>query len=103
EQVALAQYPSLSVAIVREGKIVYRGAFGFDDINARKKAPPQTSYHVASVTKAFTASIAVMLHARGVIDLDQPVARYLPNDVSISTKPALGAAITLRQLASHTS
>jgi CubicO group peptidase (beta-lactamase class C family) len=103
EQVALAQYPSLSVAIVRDGKITYRGAFGFADIKARTKATPQTSYHVASVTKAFTASLAVMLHARGVIDLDQPAVKYLPKDVSISTKPKLGATITLRQLASHTS
>ena len=103
EQVALAQYPSLSVAIVRDGKIVYQRAFGFEDIKARRKATPETSYHVASVTKAFTASMAVMLHARGVIDLDQPVVKYLPKDVSISTKPEVGATITLRQLASHTS
>jgi CubicO group peptidase (beta-lactamase class C family) len=55
------------------------------------------------VTKAFTGSLAVMLHARGVVDLDQPVVKYLPKEVSISTKPELGATITLRQLASHTS
>jgi len=103
QQVAIAKYPSLSVAIVRDGKIVYQGAFGFEDIKARRKATPQTSYNVASVTKAFTASIAVMLHARGVVDLDQPVVKYLPSDVSISTKPKVGATITLRQLASHTS
>jgi CubicO group peptidase (beta-lactamase class C family) len=103
EQMALGQYPSLNVAIIRDGKIVYQGAFGFEDIQAGRKATPQTSYHVASVTKAFTASLVVMLHARGVVDLDQPVAKYLPKDVSISAKPALGATITLRQLASHTS
>src|SRR5439155_1381807 len=34
---------------------------------------------------------------------DQPVAKYLPKGVSISTRPEIGAAITLRQLASHTS
>jgi len=88
---------------VRDGKIVYQRAFGFEDIKARRKATPQTSYHVASVTKAFTASLAVMLHARGVVDLDQPVVKYLPKGVSISSRPKLGATITLRQLASHTS
>lgn len=103
EQVGVAQYPSLSVAIVREGKIVYQNAFGFENIKASKKATLQTQYHVASVTKAFTASLAVILHDRGVVDLDQPVVKYLPSDVSISTTPELGATITLRQLASHTS
>ncbi|MDQ3622627.1 MAG: beta-lactamase family protein [Verrucomicrobiota bacterium] len=103
QQVAHAEYPSLSVAITRDGKIVYQNAFGFEDIKARRKATPQTSYHVASVTKAFTASLAVMLHSRGVIDLDQPVIKYLPEGVAISAKPELGATITLRQLASHSS
>ncbi|MEW6306865.1 MAG: serine hydrolase domain-containing protein [Verrucomicrobiota bacterium] len=103
EQVERSSYPGLSVAIVRDGQVVYQNAFGFEDIEARRKATPQTSYHVASVTKVFTTSLAVLLHDRGVIDLDQPVAKYLPKDVSISTRPALGATITLRQLASHTS
>lgn len=103
DQVKLAKYPSLSVAIVRDGEIVYRGAFGFEDIKAGRKATPQTLYPVASVTKAFTATVAVILHDRGVIDLDQPVLKYLPAEVSISTTPKLGATITLRQLASHTS
>ncbi len=97
------RYPSLSVAIVRDGEIVYQGAFGFEDIKAGRQATLQTQYHVASVTKAFTASLAVILHERGVVDLDQPVRKYLPDDVSISTTPELGATITLRQLASHTS
>ena len=63
----------------------------------------QTQYNVASVTKVFTASLAVILHEQGVVDLDQPVVKHLPDNVSISTTPELGATITLRQLASHTS
>ncbi len=43
EQVALAQYPSLSVAVVRGGKIAYEGTFGFEDLRARRKATPATS------------------------------------------------------------
>jgi CubicO group peptidase (beta-lactamase class C family) len=103
EQVDLARYPSLSVAVVRDDGIVYQRAFGFEDTGAGRLATPHTPYQVASVTKAFTASLAVMLHDRGVVDLDEPVVKYLPEDVSISNTPELGATITLRQLASHTS
>lgn len=103
EQVALGQFPSLSVAVVRDGKTAYIRSFGFEDIKARRKATPESSYNVASVTKAFTASLAVILHDRGVVDLDQPAVKYLPVEVSISTSPDAGAKITLRQLASHTS
>ena len=55
------------------------------------------------MTKAFTATLALILHEHGVIDLDRPVVTYLPQSVSISTTPEIGATITLRQLASHTS
>jgi CubicO group peptidase (beta-lactamase class C family) len=96
-------YPSLSAVIVRDGEIVYQGAFGFEDTTTERPATTQTQYHVASVTKAFTASLAVILHDRGLVDLDQPVVKYLPESVSISTTPEVGATITLRQLASGTS
>lgn len=98
-----AFYPSLSAVVIRDGEIVYRGAFGFADIDVRQAATAKTQYHVASVTKVFTASLAVMLHEKGIVDLDQPVATYLPAGIQISSKPDLGATITLRQLASHTS
>jgi len=103
KQVELAKYPSLTVAIQRDGKIVYQQAFGFENVKSSTRATLQTQYHVASVTKVFTASLAVMLHYQGVIHLDHPVVTYLPAGVSISTTPEVGATITLRQLASHTS
>ncbi|MBL6764245.1 MAG: beta-lactamase family protein [Verrucomicrobiae bacterium] len=103
ETVERAQYPSLSVAIVRAGTTVYEQAFGFENTWREIRATTNTAYHVASVTKVFTASLAVMLHERGVVDLDLPLARYLPEDVVISTQPEAGETITLRQLASHTS
>lgn len=97
------RYPSLSAVVIRDGKVVYKGAFGFEDLRAARPATPETQYHVASVTKVFTASLAVILHERGVIDLDRPVVDYLLDGVNISTTPEIGAEITLRQLASHTS
>lgn len=103
QQITEANYPSLSVAIVRHGQIAYLRSFGFADKKSRTVATPDTSYHVASVTKVFTASLAAMLHAQGVINLDQPVLKYLPEGVSISDKPEVGATITLRHLASHAS
>jgi CubicO group peptidase (beta-lactamase class C family) len=103
KQVDTAKYPSLTVVIVRDGKPVYGRAFGLEDIATGKQATLRTQYNVASVTKVFTASLAVMLHEQGVVDLDQPVTKYLPSNLTISTTPDVGATITLRQLASHTS
>ena len=96
-------YPSLSAVVVRDGEIVYQGTFGLEDIESRQPATARTQYHVASVTKVFTASLAAMLHEQGVVDLDQTAVTHLPKGVRISTTPELGTTITLRQLASHTS
>ena len=102
-QVDAANYPSLTTAIVRDGKMVYGRSFGFANVKRNEKASLQTPYYVASVTKAFTATLAVLLDEKGVIKLDDPVAQYLPKGVKISRTPESGATITMRQLASHTS
>ncbi|MCA8989554.1 MAG: beta-lactamase family protein, partial [Planctomycetaceae bacterium] len=96
-------YPSLSAAIVRDGELIYSRSFGYADQESKTLATPQTRFHVASVTKVFTATLAAILAERGLVDLDQPVLQYLPKGISISTMPEVGAKITLRQLASHTS
>lgn len=103
DTVERSQYPSLSVAIVKDGSVVYQGIFGYENTWTDRIATTNTAYHVASVTKAFTATLAVVLHERGIVDLDAPVAKYLPEEVEISDTPERGAKITLRQLASHTS
>lgn len=102
-QLALAQFPSLSVAVVRDGAVAYQGTFGYEDLASRRRATPDTSYHVASVTKVFTTTMLAQLHAGGVVDMDQPAVKYLPKGVSLTTNPERGRTITLRQLASHTS
>jgi CubicO group peptidase (beta-lactamase class C family) len=47
--------PGLSVAIVRDGEVVYARGFGFRDVESSTPSTPRTSYCVGSVTKAFTA------------------------------------------------
>ena len=103
QQVELAGYPSLCVAIVRDGKVVYRGVHGLENIKAGRKATTESVYHVASVTKMFTGTLAALLHEKGVIDLDEPVAKHLPRNVRLSTDATVGTTITFRQLASHSS
>jgi CubicO group peptidase (beta-lactamase class C family) len=98
-----ADYPGLAVAIVGDGRVLYQGAVGYADIESGREFTPQTLWHVASVTKVFTCTLAAKMHAESVIDLDRPLADYLPEGVSISSDPQFGATITLRQLASHTS
>lgn len=101
--------------IVRDGKIVYNKAFGYDD--PAKKIPMRTDhiFRIASQTKAITSVAVMMLYEEGKFLLDDPIARYIPEfagqqvldsfiarDSSYTTVPAK-SPVTIRQLLMHTS
>jgi D-alanyl-D-alanine carboxypeptidase len=87
--------PSASVAVVRDGEIVFAKAYGLRKIEPQEAATPTTRYRIASVSKQFTAAAILMLADDGKLSLDDEVARYLPD-------LAGGAHVTLRQALSHT-
>jgi CubicO group peptidase (beta-lactamase class C family)/D-alanyl-D-alanine dipeptidase len=92
--------PAVSIALVDDQDVVWARGFGFARPKDRASATSETVYRVGSVSKLFT-DIAVMQRVeQGVLDLDAPVNRYLPD-----FKPAnpFGKALTLRQLMAHRS
>ncbi len=89
-----AQVPGLSIAIIRDGEVIYKRAFGLDNYWAE---PPMTTdkiFEVASLSKTVTAYGVLQLVGKGLVDLDEPVTRYLPS---------APANVTLRQALIHTS
>src|SRR5689334_14582655 len=94
--------PSLSVAVVKDGKVVYQKAFGYADAPRGIKATPDTVYHWWSMTKIPTAIAIMQLKERGQLDLDDEVAAYLPwfkvKDPSNTNTP-----IRIRHLLQHSS
>jgi len=80
--------PSASVAVVRDGKLVYANAYGFAKLEPKTPASPSMRYSIGSISKQFTASAVLMLAEQGKLSLDDRVARWLPEltrakDVSI--------------------
>jgi CubicO group peptidase (beta-lactamase class C family) len=88
--------PSVSVAVVRDGKLAYAKAFGMADIAASRAATADTRYAVGSISKQFTAAALLLLQEDGKLSLDDHVSKYFP------TLTRAGE-ITIRQLLSHTS
>lgn len=72
------EVPGLSAALVMNGELVWTGAFGVADAATGKPVTPATIFQAASLTKQFFAYTALRLADRGVIDLDTPLAEYLP-------------------------
>lgn len=93
--------PSLSVAVVRGRETVLVRAFGLADLERKTPAAPETLYPAGSVTEVLVATSLMQLVERGVVRLDDPITRYVPEYRVRSPWPETSPA-TLRQLASHT-
>lgn len=75
--VAEKRVPSMAVAVVRHGKIVWEEGFGWADVEKRIPATPETVYTLASVGKSITATAVMVLAVRGAVRLDDPVRKHL--------------------------
>lgn len=90
------------VLVARDGKLVYRRAAGLADREAQTPMREDALFRLASVTKPFTAAAALALVDRGALSLDDTVDKYLP-ELAFHVAGGAPAAITIRQLLTHTS
>lgn len=97
-QLGLKGIPAAYIALVDGESIVWKEAFGFADEG--KKIPASTSevFRIASVSKLFTDIAIMQLAERGVLDIDAPVTRYIPNFQPRGTGEQ---SVTLRQIMSQ--
>lgn len=93
---------ALSVAVFEGDRVVWSKGWGWADIEHRVATDARTIGRTGSISKTFTATLALQLHERGVIDLDEPVADYFPEIRGLANPPVDPGTITFRQLASHT-
>jgi CubicO group peptidase (beta-lactamase class C family) len=88
--------PSISLAVIKDGKIAYVQAYGNASLDPATSARPEMRYCIGSVSKQFLAMAMLLLVQDGRLRLDDPVGRYLPDLTRAND-------ITIRQLLSHTS
>ncbi len=69
--------PGLQIALIRDGKIAWSGAFGVTNAVSREPVTSETIFEAASLTKPFFAYFAMKLVDEGVIDLDTPLVKYV--------------------------
>jgi D-alanyl-D-alanine carboxypeptidase len=88
--------PGLSLAVVKEGRVIKAGHYGVANVELGAPVNDKTSFMIASMSKAFTAAGLLVLVDEGKVTLDDPVTKYLDG------LPATWADITLRRLLNHT-
>jgi serine beta-lactamase-like protein LACTB len=90
-----ANLPGLSVAISKDGELVFADGFGFADVEAGRKVTPHTQFRAASVSKMITVTALAKLLQSGKLTLDSPIHEYA------LAYPKKQWTITVRQLAAH--
>lgn len=113
--VADGRLPGVLALVARNGKVVYRKAFGYADAQAKTPLRLDAIERIASQTKAITSVGLMELYDQGKFQLDDPISKYLPafarpkvlatfnaKDTTFTTVPAR-SEITIRQLLTHTS
>src|SRR6476619_5522477 len=93
--------PGLSVAIVKDGKVVLAKGYGIRRMGDPTPVDARTRFGIASNTKLFTATALALLVEEGKIEWDKPVTSYLP-DFAMSD-PYVTHEMTVRDLLVHRS
>ena len=91
------------VALVQDGRITLEHDYGWADRALHQRTDPHTIYHWGSITKTLTAVTVMQLRDRGLLSLDDPVTRWIPELRQVHDTFGSIDAITIRMLLSHSS
>jgi CubicO group peptidase (beta-lactamase class C family) len=89
--------PGCALGVYKDGQIVYKHGYGMANLNDDVTITPATVFHVASMSKQFTAASILLLAQQGKLSLDDDVHKYIPE------LPDFGERITIRHMMHHTS
>lgn len=90
-----------SLAVLDHNQVVFLDCYGYQDLDAHKKVDDATIFHWASITKTFTGVAIMQLRDRGLLSLDDPVVKYVPEIAKAHDPYGPISAITIRQAMSH--
>lgn len=97
ESMFQSHIPGLSIALVKNSKIIFARGYGTRNLEANIPSTPDTLYGIGSITKPFTALAVMQLVQLGKIDLQDPVNTILPVNFKYRD------SITIHHLLSHSS
>jgi CubicO group peptidase (beta-lactamase class C family) len=91
------QIPGVSIAVIKDGKIVKAEGYGLANVELNVPARPETVFKIGSVSKQFLATGIMLLIQDGKISLDDKISKFLDGT------PDTWKEITIRHLLTHTS
>jgi CubicO group peptidase (beta-lactamase class C family) len=94
--------PSVSIAVAKDGNVIWQEAFGWADKTEKRAATPETIYSLASLTKSLTATGIMLLAEKGEIDLDESIEKYI-SPLTLKSYAYDSKKVTVKHLLNHTS
>ena len=98
EEMPQRGFPAVEMAITKDGETVYRKFVGFSDSAKTKPTSCDDLYWIFSATKVITCTAAMRLVEEGVIALDDPVSKYLPEYANLTVKQNDGSVIPAKNV-----
>lgn len=92
-----------SFMLIQEGQVIAQEFFGLANQEKQQPVDESTIYHWASITKTFTGIAIMQLRDRGLLKLDDPVLKYLPELKAVHNPFGQMNEITIKHLLSHSS
>jgi len=90
-----------SLWFVHDGRVLARAFHGFADLDSGRRVDEHTIFHWASITKTLTGIAVMQLRDRGLLSLDDPAVRYLPELREVHNPFGSVEDVTIRHLLSH--
>lgn len=98
EQIKQRHIPGLSVAVIKNGKVIRATNYGFANLELQVPAAKDTVYEIGSISKQMASEALMLLVEEGKVNLDDSIRKYLP-----ANAPESWQKITIRNLLNHTS
>jgi len=95
-QLKARHLPGVSLAVVKDGRVVKAAGYGLASLELGAAATEHTVYEIGSISKQFAANAILLLVEDGKVRLDDPIAKYLEQS------PPAWSGITVRHVLTHT-
>lgn len=93
--------PGMIYGVVMDGKLIHTFSQGVTDVKKSLPVNTQSAFRIASMTKSFTAMAVLKLRDEGKLNLDDPIAKYIPEMKGQKYLTSDAPLITVRHLLSH--
>ena len=107
------QLAGIITMLVKDGKLIQQNAYGWADVENQKPMTDKSIFRIYSMTKSITSMALMKLYEKGLFQLDDPVAKYIPEFANTKVfkgmengEPVLdeqNPSMTIRHLITHTS